>query len=144
MYLLDTNVVSATAPGRTAGRFSAWLLAHTHLVFLSVVTLAEVESGIAKARRQRANRKARDIEAWLDGVVSLYGRHILSFDIAVARTAGELLDLARSIGLQVGFADIAIAATAKRNDLVLLTRNLKHFRPLGVRAFDPLTDLPPG
>jgi toxin FitB len=58
-------------------------------------------------------------------------------DIAVARIAGALCDRARSRGRTPGFADIAIAATAKVRELTILTRNLRHFTPLGGAAQDP-------
>jgi predicted nucleic acid-binding protein len=41
-----------------------------------------------------------------------------------------------------GFADVAIAALAQHAGLLLLTRNLKHFEPLGVACADPLISLP--
>ena len=46
-------------------------------------------------------------------------------------------------GIHPGFADVAIAATAAVHDLTILTRNLKHFIPLGVSCADPFVS-PPG
>lgn len=45
-------------------------------------------------------------------------------------------------GQAPGLADLAIAATALSNGLTVLTRNLRHFSPLGVAAFDPYEKLP--
>lgn len=56
---------------------------------------------------------------------------------AAARIAGGLSNLARRLGRAPGFADIAIAATAKVHDLTVLTRYLRDFTPLGVAAQDP-------
>jgi predicted nucleic acid-binding protein len=41
------------------------------------------------------------------------------------------------------FADVAIAATAKLRGFTILTRNARHFEPLGVPFLDPFAELPP-
>jgi predicted nucleic acid-binding protein len=76
-------------------------------------------------------------------VEHLYGSRILPFDGAAATAAGRLLDKARSISQSPGWADIAIAGTAKAHGLTVLTRNLKHFEPLGIACLDPFKQLPP-
>ena len=143
MYLVDTNVISAGAPSRTAPpALIAWMDHHSTQLYVSAVTVAEIEDGIAKARREGATRKAADLDAWLETLLHLYGERILAFDIATARTAGMLSDRARGQGQAPGFADIIIAATALQHGLMILSRNLKHFEPLGVRVFDPFVSLP--
>ncbi len=144
MYLVDTNVISAGAPSKavTAAELVKWTDEHSSKLYLSVVTLAEIEDGIAKARRERAQRKAADLTAWLDILLHLYGDRILAFDVAAARVAGELSDLARSKGLAPGFADIVIGATARARQLIILTRNIRHFVPLGVASINPFQELP--
>lgn len=111
-------------------------------LFLSAVTIAEIEDGIAKARREGAASKAVGLAAWLETVLHLYGERVLPFDVGAARIAGVLLDRARGQGQAPGFADIIIAATAQRHQLTILTRNMRHFKPLGVPAFDPFESLP--
>ena len=143
MYLVDTNVISARAPSRvTPAEMAAWMDAHSTELFLSVVTIAEIEDGIAKANREGATRKSRDLSAWLETVLHLYAARILPFDLAIARIAGVLSDQARGQGHAPGFADIMIAATAQRHGLTILTRNLRHFEPLGVPVHDPFNYLP--
>jgi predicted nucleic acid-binding protein len=115
---------------------------HSAELFLSTVTIAEIEDGIAKAQREGATRKARDLTAWLETVLHLYADRILPFDLATARLAGSLSDRARGQGHAPGFADIIIAATAQRHGLTILTRNLRHFEPLGVPVHDPFVQLP--
>lgn len=145
MYLVDTNVISAGAPSRIPSvELAAWVNAHSEDLFLSVVTVAEIEDGIAKAKREDATRKASDLTAWLDTVLHLYAARILAFDVVTARIAGGLSDVARGQGQAPGFADIMIAATARRHGLTILSRNLRHFEPLGVPVHDPFAKLPPG
>jgi len=146
VYLADTNVISAGAPSRAvaAADLVRWMDEHSGSLYLSAVTVAEIEDGIAKARREKARRKAADLTAWLEALLHLYGSRILAFDIPVARIAGVLSDLARSRGAAPGFADIAIAATAGRHKLTILTRNTRHFEPLGVPTVNPFEGLPTG
>ncbi len=57
--------------------------------------------------------------------------------------AGGLADLARGRGHSPGFADIAIAATARRHDLTILSRDERHFGPMDAAIVDPFQELPP-
>jgi len=113
-------------------------------LFLSAVTVAEVAGGIAKARREGAVRKAATLAAWLDTLLHLYGDRILALDVVVARVAGILSDAARGQGQAPWSADIVIAATARHHGLTILTRDVRHFEPLGVAVVDPFTALPEG
>ena len=115
---------------------------NSRLLYLSVITVAEIEDGIAKARREGAYRKADRLAAWLDTLLHLYSARILTLDITTARVLGVMADLARGSGQSPGFADLAIAATAQNHDLTLLTRNIRHFRGLGVRLNNPFEALP--
>jgi predicted nucleic acid-binding protein len=144
VYLLDTNVVSALAPDRTQATESVadWLRTKTEFLFLSVVTIAELEAGIAKLRRNGAHRRAKSIAFWIDATVALFGDRVLPFGIAEARVAGALHDRARAAGVEPGFADVAIASTASQRGLMILTRNAIHFSALGASLHDPFKGLP--
>jgi toxin FitB len=143
-YLVDTNVISATAPTTTVRRADllAWMESHSPDLFLSAVTIAEISDGIAKAKREGANRKAAALEAWLRTVLHLYSDRVLPFDSPTAEIAGALSDFARGRGHAPGFADIASAATARRHDLTILSRNERHFAPMDVAVIDPFRQLP--
>jgi predicted nucleic acid-binding protein len=144
MYLVDTNVISAGAPSKavSAAELLKWMDEHSTKLYLSVVTVAEIEDGIAKARREMARRKATDLASWVETLLHLYGNRVLPFDVACARAAGELSDLARSRGHSPGFADIVIGATARTHQLILLTRNIRHFAPLDILTINPFQELP--
>jgi toxin FitB len=143
-YLVDTNVISAVAPTAAARRAElfAWMDRRSADLFMSAVTIAEISDGIAKLRREGAKRKAADLAAWLQTVLHLYGDRVLSFDSATAEIAGLLSDLARGRGHAPGFADIAIAATARRHGLTILSRNARHFMAMDIAVVDPLEQLP--
>ena len=143
-YLIDTNVISALAPARPE-RPSAlidWLDRRSDDLFVSVVTAAEIRAGIAKAARQGATRKAQALASWWEAVEHLYGDRILPFDLRAAMIAGQLSDRAAANGRAPGFADVAIAAIAEANALVLLTRNLRDFAAICDRVIDPFDTLP--
>jgi predicted nucleic acid-binding protein len=143
-YLVDTNVISAAAPTAALRRpeLVAWLDAHSADLFLSAVTIAEIADGIAKAKREGATRKAANLSAWLRTVLHLYGDRVLPFDTTTAEIAGALSDLSRSRGHSPGFVDVAIAATARRHHLTILSRNERHFAPMGAAVVDPFQALP--
>lgn len=145
-YLVDTNVISAAAPTTAVPRpeLVAWMDAHSPDLFLSAVTIAEIAGGIAKAKREGAKRKASNLSAWLRTVLHLYGDRVLPFDGPTAEIAGALSDLARSHGHSPGFADIAIAATARRHHLTILSRNERDFAVMDAAIVDPFKELPPG
>lgn len=144
MYLVDTNVISAGAPSKRqpSAALALWMDRNSDRLFLSTITIAELADGIAKARREGSGRKAAAPTGWLETVLHLYGNRILPFDVAAAQIAGKLSDRARSKGHSPGFPDLAIAATATAHNLTVLTANLRHFRPLGVPAHNPLDALP--
>ena len=145
-YLVDTNVVSATSPTVAVRRTELveWMDLHSSDLFLSAVTIAETADGIAKAKREGAKRKATNLSAWLRTVLHLYGDRVLPFDGATAEIAGVLADLARGGGHSPSFADIVIAATARRHELTILSRNVRHFAPMDVAVADPFQHLPSG
>ena len=104
----------------------------------------EVEDGIARSRRTGAHAKAGRLTDWLETVLHLYGSRILPIDAVTARRIGALTDHARGLGHDPGLADVAVAvaATAMGWGYVILTRNVRHFAPLGVPVHDPFDTLP--
>lgn len=144
-FLLDTSVISALAPGREAhlpAGLAEWFHAHTTRLFIPCIAIAELAQGIGKLRRAGGVERADRLDRWLDGLIAGYGQRILALDAPAARLAGRISDQAIAQGRHPGFADVAIAALAQQAGHLLLTRNLKHFLPLGVACADPLDRLP--
>jgi predicted nucleic acid-binding protein len=138
-WLLDTDVLSAFAPGRhtVPPDVAAWFDDRTDMLYLSTITAAEIEAGIAKLRRTGSAQRADARRRWFERVLALYADRVLPFDITAARVAGLLSDAAQAAGRHPGFADDAIAAIAKARELVVLTLNRRHFDPLGVGVLNP-------
>jgi predicted nucleic acid-binding protein len=137
MYLLDTDVLSELRRRRPNPDVVAWIssVAPTDL-FLSAVTVAEIELGIERQRKLDP-AFASDLVRWLDLTLRAYGERILPLTIAIARRWGRL---AAQIGNRE--LDLAIAATALEHGLTVVTRNVSHFAPTGVPTLDPFAPRP--
>ncbi len=131
MYLLDTNVVSELRKQRPHGAVVAWLESVDDAkLFLSAVTLGEIQAGVELTREQDPN-KAAEIEAWLELVAGAY--NVLPMDAAAVRDWARLMHR-KSDTL---YEDAMIASTARVNDLTVVTRNVADFKALGVEVFNP-------
>jgi predicted nucleic acid-binding protein len=138
-YLLDTSVLSLMAPGRPGvpPTLADWFRAQSEYLFISTITVAEIEQGIGKLRRTGGEPRAALLAQWLDALLDAQPDRILSFDVEAAKAAGQISDAALSKGRHPGFADVAIAAIAASHDMLLLTTNGRHFEPLGIAYADP-------
>lgn len=132
MFVLDTNVISAVRRPDRAPSAAAWLRgkAETEL-FLSVVTIGEIERGIRKQER-RSPEFAADLRVWTDRTMTIFADRILPFGAEDARIWGRL-----SADLGHDGADLMIAATALAHGATVVTGNVEHFRPTGVRLVNP-------
>jgi predicted nucleic acid-binding protein len=106
-------------------------------VFLSVVTIHEIEKGITLLAHKGATAKAAGLKVWIAGLVATYDDKIIPVDASAAALAGQLEAKAISAGHDPGMADAAIAGIAKAHDLVIVIRNTKHFPPFGVGVATP-------
>lgn len=131
MYLLDTNVVSELRKPKPHGGVLAWLesVDDTKL-YLSAVTLGEIQAGVEITREQDA-AKAVEIEAWLELVASSY--NVLPMDAAVFRRWARLMHRTSS----TLYEDAMIAATADVHGLTVVTRNVADFKSFGVALLNP-------
>jgi toxin FitB len=131
MYLLDTNIISELRRPRPHAGLIAWLSGIApDQVFISAVTLGELQAGVENARQQDAGR-AEIIESWIDSVAGSYNvlpMHGGAFRCWAKLMHGKPADL---------IADAMIAATAVIHNLTVVTRNLRDFERLGVPAFNP-------
>ena len=106
-------------------------------IFLSVVTIHEIEKGIALLERKGATAKAAGLRAWLSGLIATYDDKILGLDASTAAIAGRLEAKAIGEGYDPGMADAVIAGIAEAHDLIVVTRNARHFVPFGVGVSSP-------
>lgn len=132
MFLLDTDIMSALRKKKRARALDDWL-AETRPsdMFLSVITIGEIERGVSAKRRTDPDFAAA-LADWLDGVLLEFDERILTFDRNCARRWGRL-------GATIGnmTPDLQIAATALEHGLAVATRNISHFNPTGVATVNP-------
>ena len=132
MFLVDTDVLSALAKRRRHANLEAWIERQRAFdLFVSVISIGEIERGIALQQNKDRNF-ASLLAKWLDQVLNAYGDRILPFDLASARRWGQLNATLGHHG-----ADLQIAATALEHGLTVVTHNISHFEPTGVRIVDP-------
>ena len=134
MILFDTNVVSELRRAAKAdARVKAWAAQQPPAtLFLSAVTILELETGVQRMER-RDRRQGAVLRQWLDGdVLPAFEGRVLAFDMAVARRCAAL-----HIPNPKPERDAMIAATALVHRLTLATRNIADFQTMGVALVDP-------
>lgn len=135
-YLFDTNVISELRKGRRANSGAAtWAQSVLEdQIFLSVITLHEIERGILGAEK-RSRPEAPVLRSWFDGDLRpSYAPRTLPVTTEIAIHAASFA-AERSVDL----ADHLIAATAVIHGFTLVTRNVGHFTHSGVRLLNPFT-----
>ena len=136
MYLLDTNVLSELRK-RRSGKIDTAVEAWANSVdqadlFLSVITVMEVELGIALLERRDPNQ-AGVLRLWLhDKVMPAFTGRILPIDAAIALRCARL-----HVPDTKSERDAWIAATGLVHGLVVVTRNVADFAGTGATLLDP-------
>ena len=132
MLILDTNVISGLRQPERAPELVTWLARQNDAdLYLSMVTLGEIERGIARQDLLDPGF-ARDLRDWMTRTMQLFADRLLPVDAQSARIWGQL-----SAQLGHAGADLLIAATALRHDAVVVTRNVSDFLPTGCRVENP-------
>ncbi len=137
MFVLDTNVVSElrkVRAGKANSGVADWVSAvPSGQMFLSSITINELEHGVLLAERTDPSRGAV-LRQWLDeSVASAFAMRILAIDEPVARCAATL-----HVPDPAPFRDGLIGATALVHRMAVVTRNVKDFERFdGLEVVDP-------
>lgn len=126
MFILDTNVVSElrkAAAGRANNGVTDWANSvPATLMFLSVITLHELEHGVLLAERNDPTKGAI-LRTWLDNSVNpAFEDRLLPVDAEIARQSAAL-----HVPNPAPFRDALVAATALHHDMTVITRNTSDF-----------------
>jgi len=131
-WLVDTNVLSELSRRTPDPRVVAWLTRHEDLLWVSVLTLGELEKGLARV--EEPSRRTR-LRRWIrNEVPTWFADRILPIDRDVAvrwgKLTGEMRDPMPAI-------DSLLAATALVHGLEIATRNIADFTASGVPVLNP-------
>jgi predicted nucleic acid-binding protein len=132
-YLLDTNVISEIRKGaRCNSKVAAWYDSIDDAeIYLSVLVLGEIRKGLERARLGNP-AQVRALENWLAAIGTTFAERILPIDQAIADEWGRM-----SAKRPVSTIDALLAATAKVNDMTLVTRNTVDVADLGAKVLNP-------
>lgn len=138
MYLVDTDVISEARRGENGNTgvraFFARASREATELYLSVITIGELRQGVERIRHRGDKPQALRLERWLSRITTAYADRILPLDEEAAHVWGRL-----RVPNPENPLDKQIAATALLHDLVVVTRNVGHFEPTGVRVVNPFT-----
>ncbi|MDO8460743.1 MAG: type II toxin-antitoxin system VapC family toxin [Nanoarchaeota archaeon] len=125
MYCLDTNIIIEFLRGNSAIIKKIEEVSEYEDIFLNPVTVCELFKGVYISPKSDEELKA--VESFVNSF------DILIFNIDVYNEFGKIYSLARKSGNLVDDFDLIIAAFAKAYNLVLVTRNKKHFEKSGIK-----------
>jgi len=135
-YVLDTNVVSALrVPGRNPA-VAMWAdSVSVSDQFVAATTLAEIERGVI-AKERADPSQGEHLRRWFDDkVLPIFARRTLALDLPAARVLATY-----RVPERAPYDDALIAAVAQAAGKIVVSRNTRHFEPLGVRCLDPWSD----
>ncbi len=135
-YLLDTNVLSETRKRQPAARVAGWIAATPpDRLYVSVLTLGEIEQGIARVRGRGDRDQAFALERWLRDVQAGFEDRVLPITLPIATAWGR-----QQYAQPLPVIDALIAATARVHGLTVVTRNVKDLELAGVQVLDPFAE----
>jgi predicted nucleic acid-binding protein len=135
-WLLDTCVITELVRPRPKASVVRWVQERDEdALFLSVITIGELEKGIAKLPD---STKRVTLEQWVRReLADRFRDRLLVIDSGVAARWGAMAGASEARGLPLPVIDSLIAATSLQHDLTVVTRNTDDFERCGARCFNP-------
>ncbi|MEV4419976.1 type II toxin-antitoxin system VapC family toxin [Patulibacter sp. NPDC049589] len=132
-YVLDTNVVSALRVRGRNPHVEAWAAAVPVAdQFVSAMTIAEIERGVVAKERSDPSQ-GEILRRWFeDRVLPAFAERVLPFDLSAARILATY-----RVPEHAPLDDALTAAVAQAAETTVVTRNTRHFEPLGVTCLNP-------
>ena len=125
-YLLDTNMISEILKPKPDLHVSAKIAEYEKLIAIPSTVWSELLFGVncmpdGKRRNFVFSKLVDDIQAAYD---------IIQYDKHSAWIQADIRSRLQEIGRSVDFPDTQIASIAVSNNMILVTRNTKHFEPI--------------
>ena len=128
-WLLDTCALSEYVKKSPAQKVIAWLDEQDEAsLYLSVITIGEIEKGILKLRA-RDPRRSQKLTAWLGKVEQRFAGRILPLDAAALHVWAQVAAHTELAGQPLPVMDALLMATAQCHGLTIVTRNVQDFAP---------------
>lgn len=137
-YLLDTCVVSELIKKIPESAVIDWVLEQDEeRLYLSVITLGEIQQGISQLAEPRRQRR---LQEWLDiKLKERFRNRLLDVTPQVATLWGQIRGKERRMGRTLPVLNSLIAATALAFNATVVTRNGTDMEGSGARIFNPWT-----
>lgn len=138
-YLLDTCTLSEVTKGTPDSNVLSWFATQEETrLFISVITLGEIEKGIYQLLR---SKKRTRLEKWFyDEVVPGFPSRIMEIGQGTMSTWAKLNVELNAKGLVRSSFDSLLEATALEHGLILVTRNVRNFQKSPVTILNPWED----
>ena len=131
---MDTNVFSEPVKPKPDAKVVAWLREHESQLYVSTITIGEIRRGI---ERLSSGKRKTQLRAWLQALCDCMKGRVLSFNTSTAHVWGQLKAQWDRAGIAIPSLDSQLAATARRHELILVTRNTSDFGKTGVKLLNP-------
>ncbi len=131
-FLVDANVLSEAVRRSPAPVVIDWLTANDAALWISAITLGEIEKGIV---RLSSGARRRQLDLWLHTLRNTMVGRILAFGPAEASEWARYVEKQRAKGRLLPTIDSMVAATALVHHLSVVTRNETDFPD--VRVVNP-------
>jgi len=131
-FLVDANVLSETTKPQPSQSVIEWFQENDHESVVNPIILGELEYGILLLPAGR--RRKRLLEWFAKGIQSL---EIVDVDAVTSSEWAKLLADLRRKGRVMPLSDSLIAASARQHRLIVVTRNVAHYRHAGVPVVNP-------
>ena len=126
-YLLDTNIISEIISKYPNENVLNFLEKNKDNLYLSVVTIGEINAGIEKLDNSKRKDK---LKLWLQDLLNKFEDKIINIDIYVMLLWGEISSTLKKQGITISIMDCLIASCAIKENLILITRNEKDFKDI--------------
>ena len=134
-YLLDTNIISELRRKQPDSKVVEWFQEiHSSSLYLSCITIGELKSGaLKKAKTDIASGKL--LIKWIDSLVSDYEEQILDINLETCEVWAQMLNIDATNAI-----DSLLAAQSVQSNMILVTRNVKHFKMFNIKLYNPFTE----
>ena len=126
-WLLDTCALSEYTKKVPSSKVIAWLDDQDETsLFISVISLGEIEKGILKLRTSDP-RRCQKLTAWLGKLEQRFAGRILPLDAAALHVWAQIAAHTELAGQPLPVMDALLMATAQCHGLTMVTRNAQGF-----------------